>query len=258
MSSHAVMERMRVWLRVVALVAIGAAPALLSCAGAPGSPSEPELEDAELRVMFIGNSLTYAHDVPGLVRALADAEGRSMSHVVLAMPDASLEDHWYAGAADDIRRLQPDVVVMQQGPSSLPESRDHLVHWTVKFDSVIGNVGGTTALYMVWPPTSRSFAFDDVMGSYAAAADAVDGLLLPAGGTWIEAWALEPSLPFYSSDGFHPSYLGALAAAQTIYAVLFDSDPMTLPRIDDSISDEALGILRRAVAASIAVWDDES
>jgi hypothetical protein len=246
---------MRAWWRVATPALIGAALSLVSCAGGSGTPSEPEFEEAELRVMFIGNSLTYAHDVPGLVRALAEADGRSMSQLVLAMPDASLEDHWHAGAADYIRRLQPDVVVMQQGPSSLPESRVHLVHWTRTFDAVIREVGAKPALYMVWPPTTRSFAFDDVMGSYAAAADAVDGLLLPAGATWVEAWALDPSLPFYSGDGFHPSYLGALAAAQTIYAVLFDADPMALPRIDDTISDADLDTLRRAVAASIAAWD---
>lgn len=215
----------------------------------------PGLDDADVRVLFIGNSLTYVHDVPGLVQALALADGRSMAHTALTMPDASLEDHWHAGAADQIRRLRPDIVVLQQGPSSLPESRTHLVQWTETFATVIREAGGEPALYMVWPSTARSFAFPDVIDSYAAAASAVGGRLLPAGATWVEAWKLDSSLEFHAADGFHASYLGALAAAQTIYAALFDADPAALPRLNDDVSERVLEVLSDAVAASTAAWD---
>lgn len=214
----------------------------------------PSLDDADLRVLFIGNSLTYVHDVPDLVQALAGIDGRSMAHAELTLPDASLEDHWQSGAADHIRRLKPDIVVLQQGPSSLPESRVHLIQWTEMFAAVIREAGGEPALYMVWPSTTRSFAFSDVMESYAAAANAVEGRLLPAGATWVEAWKLDPSLDLYAADGFHASYLGALAAAQTIYTVLFDADPAALPRLSDAVSEGELEILRGAVAAAIAAW----
>ena len=64
----------------------------------------------------------------------------------------SLEDHWNQGTAQ--RRIAEggwSVVVLQQGPSSLPESQVALREWTVRFDTVIRASGARTALYMVWP-----------------------------------------------------------------------------------------------------------
>lgn len=210
-----------------------------------------EPADTELRLLFIGNSLTRTHDVPGLVEALAQAAGRSLSQTAIVAPNSSLEDHWNAGVADDIRRLRADVVIMQQGPSSLPESREHLALWSERLAEVIREAGGEPALYTVWPPADRRFAFADVVTSYATAAAAVDGLLLPAGATWLEAWKLDPSLPLYGPDGFHPSYLGAFAAALTIYAVLFDVEPSAAPSLDDAVTAAQRDILNRAVSASL-------
>ncbi len=193
-----------------------AALASTACAGPlDGWERGYDLGDAELRVAFVGNSLTYTHDVPGLVEALARADGRSFSQVSITRPNASLEDHWYLGTPDVLRELAPDVVVLQQGPSSLPENQVHLRLWAAEFDTVIREVGGVPALYMVWPSDARRFAFEAVRTSYRVAADSVDGLFIPAGQTWVEGWALDPDLALYGPDGFHPSYLGALAAARS-------------------------------------------
>lgn len=82
---------------------------------------------------------------------------------------------------------------------------------------------------MVWPDASRLFAFDDVYTAYRGAADAVDGIFIPAGDAWRAVWRRDPNAALYSSDGFHPSRLGSLVAALTVYATLFDADVRTLP-----------------------------
>ena len=54
----------------------------------------------------------------------------------------SLEDHWNQGTAQ--RRIAEggwSVVVLQQGPSSLPESQVDLRAWTARFDAVIRTHG---------------------------------------------------------------------------------------------------------------------
>jgi hypothetical protein len=90
--------------------------------------------------------------------------------------------------------------------------------------------------------------------SYAEAARAVNGRLLPVGTTWLRAWDQDSELPLYSSDGLHASYLGALAAAQTISAGLLDVDAATLAALDDNVTADRLSLLRAAVAASIQQW----
>lgn len=222
------------------------------CLTNPSTDSTPELEDADLRVVFVGNSLTFVNDVPGLVQAMADTDGRSMAHAVMAAGNFSLEDHWYVGTPDHIRELEPDMVVMQQGPSSLPENQEHLRYWSGQLATVIREAGGEPALYMVWPSAERSAAFPDVRDAYRTAADSAGGLFIPAGQTWVEAWRLDETLRLYGGDGFHPSYLGALAAAQTIYAVLFDLPADSVPALDDGVSPETLATLRAALAESLS------
>jgi hypothetical protein len=212
----------------------------------------PELGEADVRILFVGNSLTYTNGLPGVVARVASATGRSVAHASLAQPNWSLEEHWHAGLEDHIRALRPDVVVLQQGPSTLPASRDHLVYWTELIAPVVAEGGGETALLGVWPPRSRLEFFDDGIASYTAASDAVDGILIPAAGTWLEAWDRDPDILLYGPDGFHPSYLGTLAAAYTTAAVLLGVPADSLPALDDSATPEQVAVLRQAVAASVA------
>jgi hypothetical protein len=111
-------------------------------------------------------------------------------------------------------------VVLQQGPSAARESRVHIRHWTATFDAAIRGAGGRTALYMVWPFSTRLSDFDRVRDSYALAANDVGGIFLPAGESWRAAWREDPAAPLYGGDGFHPTAAGSYVAALTIYAGL--------------------------------------
>lgn len=217
-----------------------------------GGYAPVEIAAADRRVLFVGNSLTYTNDLPGVVAALADAAGLSFAHATVAQPGWSLEEHWQAGIAEVIAEAGADVVVLQQGPSSLPESQAHLAHWTEQLAPVIREAGGEPALLMVWPDESRAGFFADVRQSYAAAAAAVDGILIPGGQTWVEAWALDGDLELWGADGFHPSYLGTLAAAMATFAVLLDVDPSAIPDLPgDAVGPAAVATLRAAVAAAL-------
>lgn len=186
--------------------------------------------NADLTVLFIGNSLTASNDLPSMTRAVAAAGGRSLSYATRLAPNVSLEDHANAGATALIAGISADVVVLQQGPSSLPASQEHLRHWAEHLAGPIRAAGGTPALLMVWPDGNRLFAFDDVYASYRGAAQAVGGIFIPAGDVWRAVWRRDPDAALYGPDNFHPSRLGSLVAALTIYAVLFDADVRLLPR----------------------------
>ncbi len=141
----------------------------------------------------------------------------------------SLEDHWNLKTQDRIAAGRWRYVVLQQGPSALPESRTNLREWTARFDQVIRGAGGVTALYMVWPESYRREAFPQVSDSYRLAAQDVDGIFLPAGDAWLAAWRRKPSLSLYGPDGFHPMLAGSYLAALTIYAGLTGGSPAGLP-----------------------------
>lgn len=217
----------------------------------------PNIPEADRRVLFIGNSLTYTNDMPRMVKHLADATGKSFAYGVVAQPNFSLEEHWATGIASVILAQAADIVVMQQGPSSVPANQAHLKYWTEQMALPIRASGGTPALLMVWPATDRLFAFDAVRDSYYHAAAAVDGLFLAAGEAWRAAWARDPQIPTYSSDGFHPSAIGSMAVALTVYAAVFDAaaelQTCTFPAYQQ-VSTQVMQVLCGAVLDALEAY----
>jgi len=182
------------------------------------------------RVLLIGNSLTYANDLPEILEAVARQGGKSLHAQSVTGGGYNLEDHYRGRTAlAEIARGHYELVILQQGPSSLAESQLDLREWTGRFDAPIRASGARPALYMVWPELERFGYFDAVRLSYRNAALDVDGMFIPAGEAWRAAWAVDPRLPFYSSDDFHPSPLGSYAAALSMYAELYQESPVGLP-----------------------------
>ena len=203
---------------------------LLTTLASCGSTAPPPVEDTDLRILFIGNSLTYVNDLPSLVRDLGRSDpSRTVTVGSVAFPNFSLVDHWDRGDAQRAIDEGPwDFVVLQQGPSALPDSRALLVEYAGKFAEQIRRVGARPAIYMVWPPLDRAAEWDDVTASYAAAAAAVDGVLLPGGEAIRAAWTADRSIPLFGGDDFHPALAGSYAVALTIYARLTGVSPLGL------------------------------
>ncbi len=228
--------------------------------GAPGTQQRPAPKGSGDDVLFVGNSLTYTNDLPGLVQGLAAAGGVRLQTASVTFPGYSLADH--LEQQDAVRAIAGGgwrVVVLQQGPSALVESRELLRRDTALFDQRIRAVGGRTALFSVWPESSRQSAFGDVAASYAAAASDVGGIYLPVTQAWLEAWKRDPSLALYSDDGFHPSAQGSYLAALVIASALTGISPAQMSaRVvrpggsELSIPPAVATVLRAAAAAAIA------
>ncbi len=193
--------------------------------------SNANAQPQELRVLFIGNSLTYSNDLPAIVAALAEAsQQKRFLYKTIALPNFSLEDHWNQGDAQKaIANDKWDVVVLQQGPSGLPESRESLLEYTRRFAKLIRAVGAKPALYQVWPSAVRRSDFPRVLESYKLAAEEVRGLLLSVGTAWRAAWKRDAKLALYAEDQFHPSAMGSYLAALVLYEKLFEKSPLGLP-----------------------------
>lgn len=212
------------FLRRTALVALA-----LALAASCGS-GDPSPDVTSLRVLFIGNSHTYVNDLPALVADMARATGKSLEYSVEARPGFGLEDHWNVGNAQRLIREEDfDVVVLQQGPSALPESQVNLREWGTRFAELIEANGGRPAFYMVWPSRDRPFDRDGVRTSYTNAATAVGGILAPAGEVWREVWRRDANMALYDPDGVHGSLMGTYAAALSVYGMLFGVSPVGVP-----------------------------
>jgi hypothetical protein len=226
--------------------------ALLTVAGA-SSPARPSVaRDEGLRLLFVGNSLTYTHNVPDLVKRLAKAAGKPAPTVEMrASPNVGLEDHWREGwVAKALQKRRYDVLIMQQGPSTLATSGADLGRWAATFAAEAVKHGTRPALYGVWAPASGGM--EASIANYRRAAEAAGAALYPAAAAWQAAWARRPSLPLYGPDGFHPSEHGAMLAAMVITGMVFDIDPAGMPNLfKGTISEEEMTVMRRAAAEAM-------
>src|SRR5688572_13487962 len=140
-------RRTTVWV-LVALCA-----AAVAGVGSSGG-AEPGAEKRPLRILFLGNSLTATNDLPGVVAALGRATGVPVEPETFSPGGFSLEDHWANGSRERVAVGGWDAVVMQQGPSSLPESRTHLRHWAEVVADEARAHGARPAVFTVWPESS--------------------------------------------------------------------------------------------------------
>lgn len=236
-----------------------AAAVLMGCGSSSATASEPcdTGESGAKRILFIGNSLTYFNGLPHMFAALADSAGEIPPRVdEIAYPDFGLQQHWEDGRAEDaIRTGCWDVVVLQQGPSSLAESRTLLLDYAGRYAQIIREHNGQTALFSVWPSAARQGDFDRAIESYALAAQAVDGALLPAATAWLQAWERDPGLDLYS-DGLHPTPQGSYLAAAVMVGRLYGQPQVRLPAgLDYRLSGGARQALRLDAATTAVLQE---
>lgn len=229
----------------------GGASAAFDLVVTPPAPST-------LRLLFMGNSLTYVNLLPVMVDSLAAAAGIPIVSTMMASPSYALVDHYdILERRTQVQNGDFDVVIMQQGPSSLPESRVLLLDGVRLWNPLIRAGGARPALFAVWPEKARMNVFPDVSESYRLAAVEVDGLFFPVGDTWLETWARQPDAALYGPDDFHPSVAGTYAAAVVIVSILGNRDPESLPahfNLNPAIGvepDSALGATIRAAAKAV-------
>lgn len=174
------------------------------------------------KIMFVGNSLTYYHNIPKLLEEIGKLDHQKIKTTSFTNPDYSLEDHWNEGKVQNaLQKEHFDFVVAQQGSSALPESQIMLKNYAQKYAQECKKFGTELNLYMVWSMKSRSFDFDNVIYSYTEAAKFVNASLSPVGLAWKKVWEIMPNIVFYEQDGLHPTKKASILASMVIYAKLF-------------------------------------
>ncbi len=229
---------------------LSAVVALTACHSST-DPERPQVDG--VRVLFIGNSLTYTNDLPSMVAELGRVNGVAIVTTSVALGGTALVDHLTMGpAVGEIARGGWNAVVMQQGPTPAGICRDTLVLATRAFATRIRAVGATPATLMSWPASTRRADFPEVYQSALSASTAVQGLFLPAGQAWLNAWRDAPQLALYGPDGFHPGPLGTYLAALVVFEGVTGVDARRLSpvaRVNDGftiVPEATVRLMQRA------------
>ena len=225
-------------------------------------PTADSLPAGGHHVLFVGNSLTYTHDLPATVAAIAESAGDTIRFRTVAGPNLALIDH--LNGATDVKAViasEPwEMVILQQGPTPAGICRDSLVLWTTMFDPLIKAVGGTTALLMPWTYRSEMSGLDEVRISFEEAATAVGGVFIPAGEAWRLAIAADPSLGLWGGDNFHPGGTGTFLTALVIYERITGHDARDLPAkafaagVSFPLETATIRLLQQSAHQANAAW----
>lgn len=179
-------------------------------------------KEKPIRILFVGNSLTYVNNLPHLVEKVAKEMGVTLKTEMLAFPDYALEDHWREGKLQKMLASgRFAYVVVQQGPSSQEEGRVILLEYSTKIKALCDQYNSRLAIYMVWPSRVYYQTFNGVIDSYAEAAKRTNSILCPVGEVWKRHFDTTRDYSYYGPDQFHPSVEGSKVAAKVIAESLF-------------------------------------
>lgn len=229
--------------------------ATLSC---DTGPMEVQWTDG-LSMLFIGNSITYWHDIPGIVAALADSAGIEVHEVESSTRGGwSLRSHWNFDLTRNlVSRGGWDVVVLQ-GYTGIGDTRDSLLKYAQLFADEASAVGARTALFMRNPGTSYREYVGEMASAYKDVSRQVGAVLLPVAEAWETLWRWEPEFNLYEDD-VHPNRAGSYLSALVIYQHLTEQTLIGLPTaltvpgrrypFELEIAPEDAALLQEAAAA---------
>lgn len=181
--------------------------------------SAPDVIDpSSIKILFVGNSLTYTNNLPQLVKEYGLSKGRTINVEMLALPNFALVDHLANGEVQKLIQTKKfQFVVIQQGPSSQSEGRMLLFEAAETLNKLCTDNKARLAFYMVWPAYTDYQNFDGVIKNYTEAANTYNGILCPVGKAWKEYIDRTKDISYYGPDLFHPSVKGSRVAAEIIY-----------------------------------------
>lgn len=210
--------------------------AIFGLTAAPVRAQEP----ADVRVLFIGNSFTYYHDLPRMIAELAKAgKQRTLVHDRETPGGCTLEKHWKDGKAlAKIQMRAWDYVVLQDQSQAPLLKRDSMFEYGKKFDEEIKNRKSKTVLYLTWALQNQPEDQVAISKAYRDLAKMLNAEVAPVGDAWAAALQANPKRILHEADRKHPNATGTYLAACVFYATFYARSPEGLPGSIGRMTDE--------------------
>jgi len=215
------------------------------------------------RLLFIGNSYTYANDLPGTFVELAHAGGHAVATDSVAEGGATLADALASSATTDkLAATAWDFVVLQEQSEipSVAQFREQQMFPAAR--SLVAEVkaaGATPVFFMTW--AHQDGWPEDGLPDYLSMQRQIDLAYVtiaqqlavpeaPVGYAWSAVNRADPALTLWQDDGSHPTTAGTYLAACVFYATIFHQTPSGIAWTDGLSSHDA-GVLQAAATTSV-------
>lgn len=232
----------------------------------------------EIKVLFIGNSLTSANNLPGMVADIAKSHGERVTYDSHTPGGARLFHHSSnAQVLQKIKEKPWDFVVFQEqsqypGFSESQVAKDVFPYAeslsmavkensdqsTVVFYMTMARRNGDPANSKVSPDLLTYEGMQErVNRCYLEMGETNDALVAPVGAVWEVVREEKPTLDLYSGNS-HPNRTGTYLAASVFYTTFFGKTSVGsfIPDGVDSASAQYIhGVVDRIVLEQRQEWD---
>ncbi len=207
-----------------------------------------------MKILFIGNSYTYYNDMPNMLLALAEENGKSAVVDTVTKGGGRLYESLSEGSDEGkkIRELLMkggyDVLVLQEQSHTPLTDPKRFLEGARGLRMLVG--AERTVLYATWGRKDGSPLLDELgmtsLGmsmmlelSYERMGKLIGAELSPVGRAFAAVASEHPELELYNEDMSHPSYLGSALAALVLYKTVFGEVPTATSAIglDGDITD---------------------
>ena len=214
------------------------------------------------KILFVGNSYTFVHDVPGTLKKIARSKGKRIDVDMAVKPGATFAEH--AVDSDILNKIasEPwDYIVLQEQSQRMAWGsdqwqRDSLAPAMSLVQYIRQKVpNAKILLYSTWGRKNgdkdNCATLADVCtyegmqrritSAYGQLAARANALVVPVGKVWQYMRQKNPTIELYEPDETHQSVAGAYLSAATFYKPLFHDSVLGAKSIGID-QDEALAI----------------
>ena len=226
-----------------------------------------------IKVLFVGNSLTYQNDLPALFWNIADAAGKEIYVDQATIPGAQLIDHCSSEfTREKIMAHDWDFVILQEAifDIAFPEYRDDAIQTIQIMENYIFDNNPKTKVIYFLPWSSKNGFFKGAKSyTYEEAQKLLcDGtveiakrlgiMVAPVGWAWQKVIADRPDISMFSWDGSHPAPQGSYLSACVYFVTIFQESVVDNPYIvliDQKTANYLEDVAIQTVLDSLGTWN---
>lgn len=213
---------------------------------------------AQTKVLFVGNSYTYYHDMPIMVQKIAQANQKEVEVTMSVDGGVSLKDHWneHRGLQTKslIRQNEFDFVVIQdQSMTPIREPRNTILYGK-NLSRLIVDQNGEMLVFQTWSRKNNPDSQQALDDTFSQLEKITKSKIVPVANAWKLAKAEYPNLELYEYDGSHPSEVGSYLTALVFYLFIFEQDLSTFKTI--SSKDLSITEMKQCEWVAMEIFKD--
>jgi hypothetical protein len=176
----------------------------------------------EVRVLFVGNSLTYFNEMPWVAEQVASSlnvQPPLRAHFS-GTSGLTLRQHWDRGrVVRDIREGRYDYVVLQPQSSEIVRSPSETFEYARRIAKEIRGSGAEPLVFLTWAPRTVTYTQGEYNDQYRKLASELGAALVPVGIAWQSL--RDQGLELFDGSGLHPNLAGTYLVACAFVAAIY-------------------------------------